>query len=249
MVNHVMAADAVSSASPHFGQVRIYASEREMTVLKQSGYHDHRILDLATLDLPVVAAGRTLGSHKMINFLLEDANGRRHLSVLNDPAALGRATKHERSIETYRGDINAIRIGATLISRSRGGLIRDGVDYLRGTVPVGEPARREQKEADPGKGGQRTSLNTRGDGMTDDLNYVQLAEAGAGPQQDHVACLVAAAKTCDSDRIRAAIQDMQSSPTGHGWQLRADNEAQLLAQRESAKQQHFPRQLDRARHD
>ena len=248
VVNHVMAADAVSSASPHYGKVRIYATEREMNVLKQSGYHENRILDIATLDNPMAAAGRTLGSHSMHNFLPVDGNGKTDRSVLNGQSARNRATEHEHSIDNYRGDINSIRIGATVISRSGGGLVRDGVDYLRGTVPAGEPARREQKEADRGKGGQRTSFNMQGDGTTDDRNDVQLAQAVGGTQQDHVARLLAAAKIGDSDSIRAATQDLQSSPTGQAWQQRADNEAQQLTQRDSAQQQHSPQQQDMGRH-
>lgn len=248
VVNHVMAADAVSSASPHYGQVRIYATEREINVLKQSGYQENRALDIVTLDNPMLAAGRTLGSHSMHNFLPKDANGRTDVSILSDRAARDRATEHERSIDNYRGDMNSIRTGATVISRGPSGVVRDGVDYLRGTVPAGEPARREQKEADRGKAGERTSLNMQGDGTTDDRNDVQLAQAGAGNQQDHVARLFAAAKIGDSDSIRAATQDLQSSPTGQAWQQLADNEAQQLTQRDSAQQQISPQQQDMARH-
>lgn len=247
VLNHVMAADAVSSGSPLYGQVRIYATEREMTVLGQSGYHAHRGLDLVTADLPLAAAGQSTGSHSMHNFLPVDGNGQPDRSVLNDQAAKDRATEHRRPINNYREDVEPLRLGTTVISRGPGGLIRDGVDYLRGPLPAGEPARQEKAAAERGHGGPQAALDPRSERAG-----AQLLRAEGGSQQDHVARLLAAAKSGDSGSIRTAAQDLQGSPTGQAWQQRADGEAQQLAQREAA-QPHSPplqspQQQDVARH-
>lgn len=241
VLNHVMAADAVSAASPHYGQVRIYATEREMTVLRQSGYHEHRGRDFITPDFPLTAAGRSFGSHSMHNFLPVDGDGKPDRSILSDQAARTRASENERSIESYRSDIEARRVGVTVISRGPGGLIRDGVDAIRGPLPAGEPARREEEQSQRGRDGRRASV----DGPSD-RGDVQLARSEGTTQQDYVSRLLDAAKSGNSESIRTATQDLQSSPTGQAWQQRAGQEAQQLAQRDAA-QQSSPAQQEAAR--
>lgn len=240
VVNHVMAADAVSSASPHYGQVRIYATEREMTVLRQSGYRDNRIGDALTPDLPLVAAGRSLGSHSMHNFLPVDGDGKPDRSVLNDRAAIDRAAEHQRPINNYREDMESLRRGTTVISRGPGGLIRDGIDQIRGPLPAGEPARREDEQSQRGRDGRRASIDDVGE------RGVQLAQTERGSQQDYVSRLFEAAKSGGPDVMRTASQDLQNSATGQAWQQRADTEAQQLAQRDAA-QQSGPAQQEAAR--
>lgn len=46
MINHVMASDPVSAASPHFGQVRIYAKPDEIKTLAANGFSNHALRDL-----------------------------------------------------------------------------------------------------------------------------------------------------------------------------------------------------------
>ncbi len=46
VVNHVMAGDAVSAASRHYGQVEIYATPNEIATLKRADYaNDNEVLD------------------------------------------------------------------------------------------------------------------------------------------------------------------------------------------------------------
>ncbi|MDC7806178.1 lipase [Luteimonas sp BLCC-B24] len=241
VLNHVMAADAVSAASPHYGQVRIYATEREMTVLRQSGYHEHRGRDFITPDFPLTAAGRSASSHSMHNFLPIDGDGRPDRSILDDLHARTRAKENERSIESFRHDIEARRVGMTVISRGAGGLIRDGVDAIRGPLPAGEPARREEEQSLRGRDGRRASLDEVGD-----RGDVQLARNESTTQQDYVSRLLDAAKSGNSESIRTSTRDLQSSPVGQAWQQRADQEAQQLTQRNAA-QQSSPAQQEAAR--
>lgn len=147
-VNHVMAADVVSSASPHYGQVRVYAKASEITQLRVSGYRDGVIADALTPDNPIAASVNT--SHMMHNFLNVDGNYKPDVSALSDPAARTRAREHEHMIESYRSDVRAIRRGASALGDA-GEMLRGpgpAVDRIRELIepslPAGEPARREQ---------------------------------------------------------------------------------------------------------
>lgn len=254
VVNHVMAADAVSSASPHYGQVRIYATPREMAVLQQSGYHDNRIVDALGPDLPLVAAGRTLGSHSMHNFLPLDGNGRPDRAVVSDPATRALAQEHQRMIDDYRGDVGGLRRAVTIGAGGPAGLARDTVDYFRGPLPAGEPAAREAREREQrgGADARHSSLDVPRDNHGSGRAAVGSPGFATGSQQDQVARLLEAARNGNPDAIRSATQDLQLSPAGQAWQQRADAEAQTLASREAASQhtaahQQAPQQHDLAR--
>src|SRR3546814_9905720 len=80
VLNHVMAADVVSAASPHYGQVRVYAKPREIAQLQLSGYSNSRLLDALTVDRPLLASVN--GSHMMHNFLGVDGDNRPDVSIL-----------------------------------------------------------------------------------------------------------------------------------------------------------------------
>ncbi|RZZ83374.1 XVIPCD domain-containing protein [Pseudoxanthomonas winnipegensis] len=147
-INHVMAADVVSSASPHYGQVRIYAKASEIAQLRVCGYRDGAIADALTPDNPIAASVNT--SHMMHNFLNVDGNYKPDVSALSDPAARARAREHEHMIESYRSDVRAIRRGASALGDA-GEMLRGpgpAVDRIRELIepslPAGEPARREQ---------------------------------------------------------------------------------------------------------
>lgn len=146
VLNHVMATDPVSAASPHYGQVHIYALPEEIGRLRAGGYHDNRILDAVTRDFTLVVAGRSFGAHSMHHFLDVDGQGRPDMAVIRDPAAQQLAGQHARMIDSYRDDMNDIRRGVTIGSRGAPGLIQDAVDAIRGPLPAGEPAARESRE-------------------------------------------------------------------------------------------------------
>jgi hypothetical protein len=148
VINHVMAADAVSSASAHYGQVQLYATPREIATLRAAGYHDPRLLDWLTPDQPVAAAIASLGSHDMHHFLEVDGDHRRDRSVLLDPQARRLAGEHQRMIEDYRGDVRTVRSVAAAGLRGPGGLVQDTIESLRGPRPAGEPAAREAAPAE-----------------------------------------------------------------------------------------------------
>jgi hypothetical protein len=154
MINHVMAADVVSAASPHYGEVRVYASAREIGQLQASGYHDNWALDLVTPDRPFAASVNT--SHMMHNFLNVDGDYKRDVSALGDAVMRARATEHARMIGQYREDVGDLRAGATLAGDAVG-IVKDGPllmprnayehfrERLQESLPAGEPARMEEE--------------------------------------------------------------------------------------------------------
>lgn len=113
VINHVMAADPVSAAGRHYGEIRVYATPNEIGILDQIGKYDNSRsqFDART---PIVAAVLSGGSHGMHHFTNKDADGRGDLSVLHDPAARKLAKTFDPMIDKYRSDIRVIRGAASL---------------------------------------------------------------------------------------------------------------------------------------
>ncbi len=240
VVNHVMAADPVSAASPHYGEVRIYANQREIDTLNATGYHNNRLVDLVTPDNPLVAAGASFGSHSQHQFLNVDGDGRPDRSVLGDPAARQLAEDNKRAIEGYRDDVEGLRRGVTVISRGPLGLVRDGIDHVRGPVPAGEPAAREERE--------RQSQNAPApDARRSSVQDASPRAAVEDDQSQSVARLFAAARAGDAAALRGATAQLEASEQGQAWQERADTEKQALAAREQTQEQDARRQANDAR--
>ena len=104
VLNHVMSADLVNAASPHYGQVRVYASQKEIDTLDRLGYDDRAShFDIRMKGVQPIA---TLGSHFMSNFTDANPSGR---SILADPDALARAHRHEAMIDKAREDMREQR--------------------------------------------------------------------------------------------------------------------------------------------
>ncbi|WP_454832833.1 XVIPCD domain-containing protein [Pseudoxanthomonas wuyuanensis] len=145
VINHVMAGDFVSAASPHFGQVRVYASADEVATLHAAGYaNDRNPLDPRT---PGVAAGMLAGSHSMHHFLNTDGEGRPDRSLLAEPSARQLTQVFEPMVDKYRSDIALGRAAATVAFRGPAGTTRDLIDELRGPLSAGEPAARAEQAA------------------------------------------------------------------------------------------------------
>ncbi|SMQ94504.1 DUF6792 domain-containing protein [Xanthomonas fragariae] len=134
VINHVMAGDAVSAASKHYGQVKLYATRQEIATLEKAGYANDRSL----LDARNPAVVKPLAdSHRMHNFLPVDANDAPDRSVLEDPKAQQLAHKFAPMIDKYRDDVEVLRGGLTLGARGGYGLAVDAIDRLRGPLETG----------------------------------------------------------------------------------------------------------------
>ena len=143
LINHVMAADPVSAAGKHFGQVRVYATPEEIVELQRAGYDNSRN-PLQPRSLPL-AASSSLDSHYMDNFLNVDSDNRPDRSVLSDPRSRELAAQFDPAIDRYRSDLALARGAVTFFARDPFGRMQDGLDSLRGPLPVGELVRREER--------------------------------------------------------------------------------------------------------
>lgn len=146
VINHVMALDPVSAASPHFGEVRMYALPQEIRALRGTGYeNDATVLDVRSFK---EAARRGLGSHSMHHFLDVDGAGHPDRSVLTDLAARDLAERYAPMIGKFRDDVGYSRAALALGSRSVSGHVRDLIDEMRGPLQPGEPVLRERLQPD-----------------------------------------------------------------------------------------------------
>lgn len=146
--NHVMAGDLVSAGGPHYGKVEMYALPKELEVLRHAE-QGQRIASLGSLGMKSghvmsAAVAVQLGdSHRMIHFLDHMTDKGPVQSVLDDPNARIKDPEDLRRIAEYRSDIHQLRAGVTVLVGGGPGLLRDGVNYLRGTEDAGAYARRE----------------------------------------------------------------------------------------------------------
>ncbi|ENZ95931.1 lipase [Xanthomonas fragariae] len=225
VINHVMASDPVSAASPHFGQVRIYAKPDEIATLSGAGYSNSKANFLIP-DYPLVAAGASLGAHKLGNFLGEH-------SALTDPNARPLAEQNKRMIDEYRGDVDGLRTGTTILTRSARGLGQDAIDAFRGPLAPGEPAKRDARE----HGNEHTFLRIDqpghvGNALFQDAQrgvHAQDARVGRTPDQHSAQLSGALASEMHSvggKRIDEVVMSPDASRT-FAVQGRADDPAQL----------------------
>lgn len=242
VTNHVMAVDAVSSASPHYGEVRTYATPREIETLHRTGYHDNIVRDLLQRDMPLTASVMSGGSHSMHNFLPVDGDGRPDRSVLEDPSARRLADEHRRIIADYRDDVGDLRRGVTGTARGPVGLVLDGIDRIRGPLPAGEPAARDERQRTDRTSQVDTSL--RGDGAG------EASREGSRPSPE-VERLLTAARDRDPAALQRAQDELQASPTGQAWRERIEvHQRDLVAQERVPNllsEQRMPTHMDVAR--
>ena len=223
VTNHVMAVDAVSSASPHYGQVRTYATPREIETLHRTGYHDNIVRDLLQRDMPMTASVMSGGSHSMHNFLPVDGDGQPDRSALEDPAARRLAEAHRRIISDYRDDVGDLRRAVTVTARGPFGLVLDGIDRIRGPLPAGEPAVRDERQRSDRASQFDAPRRIEGSDET-------TREAGrSNPEVDR---LLAAARARDPVALQLAQRDLQASPMGQAWRERIEMHQSEIAARE-----------------
>lgn len=122
VINHVRATDVVSAGAPHYGQVRVYATQEDVNALQGAGYrNDHSRWDIRN---PLeVAANRGLPAHELGPFIREGGGG--PLMTLENTR---RAEQFDPMIDKYRGDVGAIRNGITTGTQG----LRDGIHIMRG---------------------------------------------------------------------------------------------------------------------
>jgi hypothetical protein len=104
VIDHVRAGDVVSAASPHFGEVRTYAAQKDIDTLGHAGYRDDG--GILSARNPVKAID--FDAHAIDNFVPNsELLGR---SII-DPESEARYHAHEHMVDRYRNDVRDIRMG------------------------------------------------------------------------------------------------------------------------------------------
>lgn len=104
VIDHVRAGDVVSAASPHFGEVHIYAAQQDIDTLSKAGYRDSG--GLLHPRNPVKAID--FSAHAIDNFV-PDSKTLGH-SIIS-PESEARYRAHQGMIDHYRNDVMNLRTG------------------------------------------------------------------------------------------------------------------------------------------
>lgn len=104
VVDHVRAGDLVSAASPHYGQVRVYAAQQDIDTLRRAGYGENE----GPLGLRNPIKATDFSAHAMENFVPDNKLlGQSLLAPENE----ARYRAHQGMVDRYRGDVATIRHG------------------------------------------------------------------------------------------------------------------------------------------
>ena len=227
VVNHVMAGDVVSAASPHYGKTVIYAVENDLTRLQANGYG--RLLP----DMPLTAAAALSGSHSMHHFIDVDAAKRKDISVLSEDAANARAIaqQHAEMIDDYRTQVRVIRSGLTALSSFGNamvpaiGLYNHLSERNRAPLEPGEPARLEAKQAAPEERTPAPRSQKAGNPQAAlDQDTAPTSRAAPSLENDPIGFLdrmLAAAKSGDNASFREMTQQAAAGEGGRALRERA----------------------------
>lgn len=222
VTNHVMAGDPVSAASDHYGQVKTYATQQEIDTMKNRGYENNRSQFDLRNDLG--AAYDMVGSsHSMHNFLNVDANGKPDRSVLGDQRAKDLAQQYDPMIDKYRGDVESARKAITFGTRSGIGLIQDAVDGIRGPLPPGEPARREERDNRQSHSDASQSLRGANDNVLPGREPTSRHASLASDPSSYLDRMLAASQSGDRETFRGMTQ--AAADTDQGRSLRVEASA------------------------
>lgn len=107
VIDHVRAGDVVSAASAHFGEVRVYATEKDIETLSHAGYRD----DSTVLSPRNPIKAIDFDAHAIDNFT--PVNPRLGHSIM-DGESQARYRAHEGMIDRYRNDVRDIRMGLSV---------------------------------------------------------------------------------------------------------------------------------------
>lgn len=235
VVNHVMATDVVSAASPHFGQVRTYALAHELETLVRKGGYDNHASRLTDLRSPLAAASQSLGSHSLHHFLAVDGVGRPDRSVLGDARAEALAAQFAPMIGKYRDDMRDMRRGMTLLASGTQDLLQESLDRLRGLGQSRQPT------GHAGPPSPALSLEPYGGASWPGwAGHAPSPGKGRGALSPEVDALLQAAGSGDSRALDRALRDLAGSAEGQRWEQEWRSLHNAAASRPAAPQAEFP---------
>ncbi|RST54960.1 XVIPCD domain-containing protein [Variovorax sp. DXTD-1] len=132
VINHVRAGDAVSAASAHFGEVRVYAVQQDINTLGKAGYRD----DGSIVSVRNPAKATDFSAHRVDNFVPNSETlGRSIISRENE----ARYDAHHSMIDRYRDDVHSARVTLSASTPLRSG-VQAGQTVVAGAKAVGHAA-------------------------------------------------------------------------------------------------------------
>jgi hypothetical protein len=186
VIDHVRAGDVVSAASPHFGEVRVYASQQDIDTLSKAGYKDDS--GLLSLRNPVKAID--FDAHAIDNFIPE-SKLLGHSIISDESQARYRA--HEGMIDRYRNDVADIRLGLSAaweIPKAVGDF-KDAVEHRAveaigaGVVAVEHGVEEVVHEAKEGFDHLKSGIQHVGHEISDGIHAVEEKAQGAWNTMTH----------------------------------------------------------------
>ncbi|ALN63394.1 hypothetical protein GLA29479_2528 [Lysobacter antibioticus] len=266
VTNHVMAGDAVSAASDHYGKVKVYATPQEIATMKDRGYENNRSM-FDSRNMAGAVKDMVVPSHRMDNFTNEDTNHKPDRSVLADPQTQRLAQQYDPMIDKYRGDVENTRRGITHISRGPFERVGDAIDDIRGPVKAGEPGRKEERHAPalpqrhsaplhldpyaPGKSIPDYIHPGREQPSGPGIPFRNATTSVGGDPSAFLDRMLAASQNGDRDTFRQMTQDAASAPPGRALREEAvatvDRQEQALAQQAVVQQAQVAEQASPSR--
>jgi hypothetical protein len=129
VINHVRAGDPVSAASRHFGEVHVYAIQRDVDTLREAGYGTaHGMANLR------MVRSLEMDAHAVKNFV--PSNSLAGTSII-DPENEARYRANKDVVDQFRSDVFATRKHASVAWETRQAVL-DTVDH--GAHAVGHAA-------------------------------------------------------------------------------------------------------------
>ena len=180
VIDHVRAGDVVSAASPHFGEVRIYAAQKDIDTLSHAGYRDEG--GILSARNPIKAID--FDSHAIDNFV---PNSKLLGESIINPENQARYKAHEGMIDRYRNDVADIRMGLSAaweIPKAIGDL-KDAVEHRAaealgaGVVAVEHGVQYAVHEAKEGFDHLKAGVQHVGHDIADGVHAVEAKAQGA----------------------------------------------------------------------
>jgi hypothetical protein len=170
VIDNVRATDVVSAASPHFGQVRVFAVAQDTQALSQAGYTDSRVANALLPHSPILGTIQK-DAHAIDNFV----PGSKLLgSSIMSPANEKYAETHHVMIQPYRNSIEWVRTAAFAeykadepLINATGAVVHQAVRTGQEAVHLGEAFRNKAVEDYHGvvnaasRGIERTVVETK----------------------------------------------------------------------------------------
>jgi len=148
--NHVMAGDAVSAVSRHYGEVVVYALDHEHELLRRAGQHTAqqwpRVPFFPQAAGTLLLAGQLVDSHRMDNFTTPLGPGETGDTVLHHPAHHTASAEQLQRIHAFRDDLRGLGDGLAFIAQ--GGLPAHVLHRTHRAMGLDAPGAHAQRQAD-----------------------------------------------------------------------------------------------------